>query len=119
VYAHISIARERPAMIDDVLRLDVSHLDGRALITIQGDIDADSIFTLQVVLDELVLEQHILIDLAQVRFIDSNALNALISHSLRMGEAGGTLFMRNPSSSVRTLVEITGLGQFFCEPEGV
>ncbi|MEO7371747.1 MAG: STAS domain-containing protein [Ilumatobacteraceae bacterium] len=103
-------------MIDDVLRVDVSFLDGRVLIAPNGDIDADSVLALQAVLDEFNLERHMVIDMTRVRFIDSSGLNVLIRESLRLSGMHGSLYIRNPSPSVRRVVDTTGLAEFFYEP---
>ena len=102
-------------MLDDVLRVDVAYVDGMTLISLRGDVDADSVLALQVVLDELDPGDRVLIDMEQVDFMDSSGVNVLITQALLMGQAGGSLRIDNPSIGVHRVVEVTGLTEFFYE----
>ena len=57
---------EAVRMLDDVLRVDVAYVDGIALISLRGDVDADSVLALQVVLNELDPDSHVQVDMEQV-----------------------------------------------------
>jgi anti-anti-sigma factor len=108
-------------VLDDVMRVDVSHTEGVCVLRLHGDIDADSILTLQVVFDEIGLQDSVVLDMEQVRFMDSSGLNVLVRQSLLMSEVSSSLRIRNASDGVRLVVETTGLGDFFYEsplPEG-
>ena len=78
-------------MVDDVLRVDVAYIDGMTLISLRGDVDADSVLALRVVFDELDPSSRVLVDMQQVDFMDSSGLNVLVAQALEMGEAGGSL----------------------------
>ena len=102
-------------MVDDVLRVAVSYAMGMTLISLRGDVDADSVLALQVVLDDLDFDNCVVVDMQQVDFIDSTGLNVLISQALLMGQAGGSLRIGNPSVGVHRVVEVIGLTEFFYE----
>lgn len=102
-------------MVDDVLRVDVAYIDGMTLISLRGDVDADSVLALRVVFDELDPGSRVLVDMQQVEFMDSSGLNVLVAQALEMGEASGSLRIGNPSAGVHRVVEVTGLTEFFYE----
>ncbi|MFQ3671438.1 MAG: STAS domain-containing protein, partial [Verrucomicrobiia bacterium] len=52
---------------------------------------------------------HIQLDLAQVSFISSAGLRALLQAHKRIAAARGLLRLRNPSPEARTILELSGL----------
>ena len=52
-------------------------------------------------LEEVTADRHVLLDLGSVDFMDSSGLKVLITQTIRRGEAGGSLYVRNPSRAVR------------------
>jgi anti-anti-sigma factor len=95
-------------MQDDMLTVDLSHVNGSAFLILKGDIDAHSVVKLRAVL-ELHLDKQVVIDMAGVGFMDSSGLNALLDHAVRAADTSGSLRVSNPSSAVRRVVEVTGL----------
>jgi anti-sigma B factor antagonist len=95
------------------LDIDVSNDDGLAVIKVEGEIDIASSPALGAALDHVDADRHVVLDLGGVDFMDSSGLKVLIGQTVRRGEAGGSLYVRNASSAVRRVVEITGLNQFF------
>ncbi len=104
-------------MAEGLLHVAVSHLDGVALLTVRGDIDADSVAVLQAVLDELAVETTIRIDMADVRFMDSSGINAILAHTVRMADGQGSITICQPSTAVRRVVEMTGLETLLVETQ--
>jgi anti-anti-sigma factor len=104
-------------MQDSALGVDLSQVDGSALVTVVGEIDGQSVATLRAVLDGLEADGQVLIEMSGVGFMDSSGLNALIDHAQRIERAGGTLRITNPSRAVHRVVEITGLAPMFYEPQ--
>ena len=102
-------------MDEDLLSIAVSHVDGLVVVTVDGEIDVESSPALGVALDGVEADRHVVLDLGGVEFMDSSGLKVLIGQTVRRGEAGGSLYVRNPSDAVRRIVEITGLDQFFFE----
>jgi anti-anti-sigma factor len=96
-------------MAEDLLHVALTHLDGVAVLTARGDIDADSVTTLHAALNSLDMHTSIQLNMAEVRFMDSSGLNAILAHALRMEEGEGSIQICHPSTAVRRIVEITGL----------
>ena len=102
-------------MDDDLLCIDVSHAEGLVVLTVEGEIDVESSPELGAALDDVEADRHVVLDLGGVAFMDSSGLKVLIGQTVRRGEAGGSLYVRNPSPAVRRVVDVTGLDQFFFE----
>ena len=102
-------------MVDDekVWELSVHREDGRARLVAVGDLDLDTAPKLltEVVklLDAGVTE--LVVDLAELAFIDSSGLGTLVGCWRRAQQAGGTLIVANPNEDVSMTLEITGLDQ--------
>ncbi len=105
-------------MHDSALKIDLSQVNGSAFLTVEGEIDAESVVELRAVLDSLRPDNTVVVDMAGVRFMDSTGINALVDRTLRIEGTGGSLRITNPSRFVQRVVEITGLAQVFYEPKG-
>jgi anti-anti-sigma factor len=55
---------------------------------------------------------HVVLDLANVTFINSTGISVFVTALKRMEPAGGSLIIRNASSAAFRLFEITGLVDF-------
>jgi anti-anti-sigma factor len=97
----------------------VSYLGEHALLIVRGQIDRDSVSTLRAVLDDLDLHQEAIIDMADVRFINSSGLTMLIAQAVRMRERDGVLRIRNASPAVRDAVDTSELGSLLYGRETV
>lgn len=97
------------------LSISVTHADGLVVLKVDGEVDVESSPALGAALDDVEADRHVVLDLGGVEFMDSSGLKVLIGQTVRRGEAGGSLYVRNPSTAVRRIVEITGLDQFFFE----
>ena len=53
---------------------------------------------------------ELVVDLRDVRFMDSCGLRLLLTERARRAQVGGTIAVSNPPSVVRRLFEITGVG---------
>jgi anti-anti-sigma factor len=102
----------------DILRIDVAYIDAVAVVTVQGDIDAETAPTLRVALEQLDPQQDVYVDMARVRFMDSSGVKVLVTQAKRI-QANGELRLRirNPSRVVRRIVELAALSEHFFEPE--
>jgi len=93
------------------------HVAPDGAIVASGDIDVAG----GPVLEDVLLDREghldgareIVIDLAEVAFIDSSGLRSLLSASRRAGERSGVIVLRSPSAAVRRLLEITGTSTQF------
>jgi anti-anti-sigma factor len=101
--------KEAGTMGDEILRVDVTHIDGVTVLTVEGEIDAASTLALQAPLNELSLERRIIIDMSGVRFMDSTGLSVILAQRIRMTERDGSIHIRNPSPAVQRLLDVSGL----------
>ena len=104
-------------MDNEHLRVEVTEADCITLVTVIGEIDADSMVALQAPLSELSLESHILLDMSGVRFMDSSGLKVILTQRLRMTEPGGSVHIRHASPAVHRVVEVCGLTDLLRESD--
>ena len=96
----------------EATRLDIetSSEEGRAVVTLDGEIDPHTTSVLDTAVDEAVGDgTTVVLDLGAVSFIDSAGLRSLIRAQRVASEAGGTLVLRNVRASARRILDITGL----------
>ena len=91
--------------------------DGKVLhATLTGELDLDHADDIR---DSLVAHaqqsgcRRLEADLAEVTFIDSYALGALVSARNSVAAAGVTMTLVNPAPPVRKALEVTGLSDVF------
>ncbi len=84
---------------------------GTAVVAMRGEIDAVAIPSLSGCLDDAIAAglRHVVLDMADVSFIDSVGLAAVVAARRKVDTHGGALSVRRPSPHVRKLLEITGL----------
>ncbi|HEY0519790.1 MAG TPA: STAS domain-containing protein [Ilumatobacteraceae bacterium] len=101
----------------DLLHVDVSGLNGTIVLAVHGEIDAASAPLLESAFEDLTGGAPVLVDMSGVSFMDSSGLHTLLTQTLRIREDDGTIHICNPSDAVQRVVELTGLGEFFYEPD--
>lgn len=93
------------------------HVDrmGRcAIVHAGGEIDASTVRALDAALTRAAsLTRHVVIDLAQVTFVDSSGLGALIVARRRARERGGSMSLVSPPPAVCRLLASTHLNDAF------
>ena len=95
-------------------RISLSHpRDGAAVVAVSGEVDLCSSTTLREKLNEALAEgpDLLVIDLAQVSFIDSTGLSCLVSAAHRTTEVDCALAVAAPAGRVRQLIAMTGIGR--------
>lgn len=96
--------------------LDITvELEGqRTVYRLGGDLDALGAPRLRgVLLAEAAEGREGVIDLSGVHFIDSSGIGVLVGALKRYTAAGNTLVLRGPSSSLRRVLDMTGLSAAF------
>ncbi|MEU4499262.1 STAS domain-containing protein [Streptomyces sp. NPDC023998] len=90
----------------------------RALITLAGEIDLDTVPLVRESLDKCLRDgiRTIDIDLTAVTFCDCSGLNAFLHASHQTMAAGGALQLHNPPPLVARLVDLTDTGFLFLAP---
>jgi stage II sporulation protein AA (anti-sigma F factor antagonist) len=100
-------------MLDpDAAAFDVRlvETDDGPLIVARGDLDLGAYDALRRCIEACCATQrHIVMDVAEVTFMDSTGLNALLWAHRRLGDRPGAVVLRNPSPAVVRVIELAGL----------
>jgi len=91
-------------MQNEMLKIDLSELNGSAFLVVEGEIDAHSVSLLESALGGLPKDKHVLIDMSAVPFMDSQGLRALIEFRLRI-DGIGSVGICNPSRAVSRVLK--------------
>ena len=107
-----------PTLPAEALVSSVSADGTAAVVTLRGEAD---LFTLPVVVDVLarVVADHdgpVIVDLAQVEFIDSGTMHALERASQFLVDHGRTLTLRSPSKAALRILVLLDLSHLI-EPD--
>jgi anti-sigma B factor antagonist len=96
------------------MNLMLEELDGIAILHVQEPrVDAHNAGELKSRLLGLSVEGKILVDLTEVRFIDSSGLGALIAAYKSVTANGGVLTLAGLQTQVRSVFELTRLHRVF------
>jgi anti-sigma B factor antagonist len=93
-----------------------TDLDGpRAIVSINGELDAYSAPGLEEEVGRLIASNvtDLVFDLSGTDFLDSSGLRAILTAQHTVTDREGRLALRNPSNSVRRLLDIAGLTEQF------
>ncbi|MHA6765641.1 STAS domain-containing protein [Streptacidiphilus sp. PAMC 29251] len=96
----------------DVLAVSTTvHGEDRAVVAVSGELDADTAAVLRHQLAALVVQgrRYIVLDLAQVPFMDSSGLNSVLRARSEMARHEGRLLLAAPATAVRRLLDLTGI----------
>jgi anti-sigma B factor antagonist len=91
-----------------------SH-DSPVVVRVWGEVDIQTSPILDSHLQQVLGDgvASIVVDLAEVTFLDSTGLSVLVAGLKRCQEAGGTLQVVSPRPHVRRIFEVTGLTDAF------
>jgi anti-sigma B factor antagonist len=93
------------------LESKVVEMQGHKVLTVSGEIDAYSApqFKLAVmnILDET--DQHLIVDMHNIRYMDSSGFAILLSALKRLSPTGGSLHLIGCTPTINRLLEITKL----------
>ena len=104
-----------PAAAPRELHVDVVRFGRRGVVTVVGDIDVDSCRRLREQLVHLIDAgvATVVLDLAQMDFVASTGLDALVGAYKRLSRHGGELVLRSPRPAAQRVLEITRLDTVF------
>lgn len=87
--------------------VDVVELPARLSMTDAGNVREN--------LRELIEQgrDHLVLDLAQISFMDSSGLSVLLSARKSVAQINGRVVLLNPSAEARLLIELTRLNEVF------
>ena len=105
----MALVEQRPFTIT------ASRALGRVVLTLRGELDVATAPALGEALRDLNErgDVDVVIDLAQLQFIDSRGLGVLLHGHRTLKERGGTLTLSDPRPHVRKVLEITAMTQVF------
>ena len=95
--------------------------EGRdTVLALAGDLDVYTATRLRERLVDLIGNTRInlVVDLAELVFVDSTGLGTLVDGMTRVRRAGGTMALRSPTPAVRRVLNITGLGRVLPVSDG-
>ena len=89
--------------------------EGVAVVVLEGEVDLYTAPRFKDVLLQAIDDGagHVIVDLADVSFVDSTALGVLVSGGKRLQKSSGTLAIGCPDEKIRRILEITGLDTVF------
>ena len=81
-------------------------------VRLTGEIDAHTAPELERVLNRILEtgSEAVVVHMGGVTFMDSSGLQVVIAATGRARDNGGDLVLEAPTSAVRSLIEVTGLG---------
>ncbi len=91
----------------------LERADSESIVHLHGDIDLFNAAQLRACIDDLAEggEKRVVVDMAELEFIDSSGLGALIAGMRRLRGVGGEVVLRSPRGTAAQLLEVTGLMQ--------
>ena len=99
-----------------ILKIDEVSSDGAAtLLTIEGEIDLDTVGILRAKLEELKGRgvACLILDFKTTKYVNSSALAVLVKFAESFREQGGGIALAQVSSRVKLVFEMLGLLVFF------
>jgi anti-sigma B factor antagonist len=103
----------RPVRDDDALSIEVAPDHSAAVVRLEGEIDISNAAALAAGLRQALSADgsapELVVDLAQLSFIDARGLAALVEGRRLADLSGTTMVLTHPSGLVRRLLQITGL----------
>jgi anti-anti-sigma factor len=96
----------------DEFSIAASDRDGRAHLTLRGELDLATAPELEQLVNELLDGgQEVVVDLRALEFMDSSGIRVLVAAHARAGRSGTRLFVVRPASgtAVAKIVEVSGL----------
>lgn len=94
--------------------LNFDFKDGTLYVSLIGEINHHNAFSVRQEIDEKIQElnsKNLVLDLAEVSFMDSSGLGLIMGRYQRMQELGGTLTVANPSADHKKLFKLAGLNK--------
>ena len=84
---------------------------GRAVVSLVGELDISTVARLRALVDEAIAvgARRVVINLAEVRFLDAGALAVFAIAAERLRTSGGELAVSGATQSIYRLFEVTGL----------
>jgi anti-sigma B factor antagonist len=84
---------------------------GTPTLKLIGELDIGSVAPIRKAIDAAVANRpaRVVLDLSELRFMDSSGLSLLLAAASRIGEVE----LRQPSAMIRKIIEVTGVSSVF------
>jgi anti-sigma B factor antagonist len=92
--------------------ISVAEIDGRAHVTLRGELDLATAPELeQLLIERIDASQDVVVDLRALEFMESSGIRGLVAAHTRAGRTGTRVFVVRPTpdSAVAKIVEVAGL----------
>jgi len=102
-----------PERVSSSALVQLERTDTESVIHLHGDVDLFNAGELRACLEGLTDggETRVVLDLADLDFIDSSGLGAVIGGMRRLRRRGGEVVLRSPRASTVSVLDATGLAQ--------
>jgi anti-sigma B factor antagonist len=101
-------------MSQEIFDLSISQHNGFSIVRMSGELDLASSDRLSELLADLS-DQTVVVDLAELTFIDSSGIAALVAAKDRLQTAGRELVLTRPQANVDRVLEMTGLEEWISQ----
>jgi anti-sigma B factor antagonist len=97
------------------IEVEVRHDAGSAIVTLGGELEFGTAASLRSTFSDLVQQDcdRVVVDMAEVRFMDSSGLSLLVQAKQRFTAQGRGFELRSPTQRVIRVIETSGLGDLF------
>jgi anti-sigma B factor antagonist len=108
-----ALARIHHVGVQDQLKIDIRQDADRAVLSLAGELDMASAPLFEGALDgaELTAASALVLDLQELRFIDSTGLRIILATRERCRERGQDFAITPGSPQVQRLLSVTGVGE--------
>src|ERR671928_857282 len=92
--------------------ISLAEIDGRAHVTLRGELDLATAPELEQLLTERIdASQEVVVDLRGLEFMDSSGIRVLVAAHTRAGRTGTRVFIvrPEPDSAVAKIIAVAGL----------
>jgi len=104
----------------ELLQWAVTSTDEEVSVVLTGEVDLSTRVALADLLRGVIAAKpaRVVVDLAQVSFLDSTGIHTLLTAAQAATDVGGTLVVRNPTNIVMRVITICGVGETLLEGFG-
>ena len=103
------------AVLEPAISISIEHEGAGAIVIVGGDLEFGTAAALRTTLIDLAQRgsNPLVVDLAQLDFIDSTGLSLLVQAKQRIESQGQEFVLRHPTDRVQRVLEISGLADLF------
>lgn len=97
------------------LNVSFNNIEGKATVTVCGEIDIHSQQQFKTKLNEIVmnLKDNLYVDCTELNYIDSTGLGILVGALKEVKKDNNNIYISNLKDNIRKLFNITGLDKLF------